>query len=390
MRVRLIPSSCIPFLSLSRLQLAEHLVIHSGAIIQALYKIGFAKAGLQIGQSAFLWNLFAKPRLLYGAETWSVSSKKGWQDLESAQLQGARRIFGKKANYSKVGEALRGDLGWLSVESQAALAKLSFYGHLCRLPDSHLLKKILLYRKAQYEGLCQRLHVARLTDGSWYSEICEIARGLNMGPIDLNVLRVGGITKRAWKIQIQESITRVDTTKLFADFLRTQSGIHYAQIKQEPGQERYIWRHDRRSTVLNFALRSGSYRLQARIHKKGPVLESDKVCRLCYSEELETEEHFLLSCSAFYHERLAFCDTLTHNMANAFPMEYAEISQATGTLQMRYLSGRTEEHWAEAVPLFIDRLIRPYLLALEGQRKWLLKDLDQNVSFHSNIQVSLW
>jgi hypothetical protein len=64
--------------------------------------------------------------------------------------------------------------------------------------------------------------VARLTDGSWYSEICEIARGLNMGPVDLNVLRIGGITKRAWKTQIQESITRVDTTKLFAAFSCTQ------------------------------------------------------------------------------------------------------------------------------------------------------------------------
>jgi hypothetical protein len=92
--------------------------------------------------------------------------KKGLQDLESAQLQGARRIFEKKANYSTVGEALRGDLGWLSIESQVALAKLSFYVHLCRLPDSRLLKKIFLYGKAQYEGLCQELHVARLTDGS--------------------------------------------------------------------------------------------------------------------------------------------------------------------------------------------------------------------------------
>jgi hypothetical protein len=63
-------------------------------------------------------------------------------------------------------------------------------------------------------------------------------------------------------------------------------------------------------------------------------------------------------------------------MAVAFPMEYAEISQATGTLQMRYLLGRTEEHWAKDAPLLIDLLIRPYLLALEGQRKRLLKDLD--------------
>jgi hypothetical protein len=218
--------------------------------------------------------------------------------------------------------------------------------------------------------------VTRLTDGSWYSEICEIARGLNTGPVDLNVLRIGGITKRAWKTQIQESIIRVDTTKLFAAFSRTQSGIHYAEMKQEPGQEGYIWRHDRRSTVLKFALRSRSYRLQARIHKKGPVLESDKFCRLCYFGEFETEEHFLLSCSAFYQERLTFCDTLTHDMAVAFPVEYAEISQATGTLQMRYLLGKTEEHWAKDAALLIDLLIRPYLLALEGQRKRLLKDLD--------------
>jgi hypothetical protein len=53
------------------------------------YQIGFAEAGLHVGQSAFLWNLFAKPRLFYGAEVWSVSSQEGWQDLESAQLQGA-------------------------------------------------------------------------------------------------------------------------------------------------------------------------------------------------------------------------------------------------------------------------------------------------------------
>jgi hypothetical protein len=106
------------------------------------------------------------------------------------------------------------------------------------------------------------------------------------------------------------------------------------------------------------------------------VLESDKVCRLCYSGEFEAEEHFLLSCSAFYQERLTFCDTLTHEMVVAFPVEYAEISQATGTLQMRYLLGRPEEHWAKDAPLLIDLLIRPYLLALEGQRKRLLKDLD--------------
>jgi hypothetical protein len=118
------------------------------------YQIGFAEAGLHIGQSAFLWNLFARHRLLYGAEVWSVNSETDWRDLEKAQLQAAKRIFGKKAAATVIGEALRGDLGWLSVKSHIALAKLKFFGHLCRLPADRLLKKVFLYRKDQYQHTC--------------------------------------------------------------------------------------------------------------------------------------------------------------------------------------------------------------------------------------------
>ncbi|GAQ93054.1 hypothetical protein KFL_012740010 [Klebsormidium nitens] len=39
-----------------------------------LYQIGYGDSGLQIGQSAELWNLFARPKLLYGAEVWTRTS----------------------------------------------------------------------------------------------------------------------------------------------------------------------------------------------------------------------------------------------------------------------------------------------------------------------------
>jgi hypothetical protein len=132
-----------------------------------LYQVGFAEAGLHIEQSAFLWTLFAKPRLLYGCEVWSVSSQKGWQELESAQLQGARRIFGKKSNHTTIGEDLHGNLGWQSVKSQVASAKLKFYGHLCRLPDSRLLKKVFSYRRGQYNQVCLALNIEKIKDDSW-------------------------------------------------------------------------------------------------------------------------------------------------------------------------------------------------------------------------------
>jgi hypothetical protein len=88
-----------------------------------LYQIGFAEAGIHIGQSAFLWNLFAKPRLLYGAEVWSVSSQQGWKDLESAQLQGACRIGGKRSNHTTI----VGSTSWRSGLAVCPQARVTLY-----------------------------------------------------------------------------------------------------------------------------------------------------------------------------------------------------------------------------------------------------------------------
>jgi hypothetical protein len=43
---------------------------------------------------------------------------------------------------SVIEEAVRGDLGWLTMESRVTLAKLRPYGRLCRLSDARLVKII--------------------------------------------------------------------------------------------------------------------------------------------------------------------------------------------------------------------------------------------------------
>jgi hypothetical protein len=262
-----------------------------------LYQIGFAEAGLHIGQSAFLWNSFARPRLLYGAEVWSVNSETNWHDLEKAQLQAAKRIFGKQAAATVIGEALRGDLGWLSVKSLIALAKLKFFGHLCHLPTDRLLKKVFLYRKDQYQHTCQALHLDKVSDGSWYSEICNILATLGLHADEWSVEGIGRMSKQEWASRIEKLVTSMDSRNLFAGFPRTSSSLHYSHIKRSPGQEDYIWRHNRRSATIKFALRSRSYCLQARFHQKAGRDSVDKVCILCTSGEEETEEHHLLRWS---------------------------------------------------------------------------------------------
>jgi hypothetical protein len=258
-----------------------------------------------------------------------VSSQEGWQDLESAQLQGARRIFGKRSNRTTIGEALRGDLGWQSVKMQVALAKLKFYGHLCRLPDTRLLKRVFNHRRNHYDRVCQALHIEKIKDDSWYSEICY---SLGVCAPDWDANHVATLSKRQWETQVEKLINLADSAQLFADFARTNSGLHYGHIRQQAGQETYIWKYDRRSTIIKFALRSRSYKLQAPSHKIGHGLDY-KVCRLCNSGQDENEEHHLLSCTAFVPERFVFCDALTQHMQHSFSQEYRDISQAAGPLQ---------------------------------------------------------
>jgi hypothetical protein len=90
-----------------------------------------------------------------------------------------------------------------------------------------------------------------------------------MSAADWDANHATTLSKGQWETQVEKLINLADSAQLFADFSRTNSGLHYGQIKREPGQEAYIWKYDRRSTIVKFALRSRSYKLQARTHKIG-------------------------------------------------------------------------------------------------------------------------
>jgi hypothetical protein len=275
-----------------------------------------------------------------------------------------------------LGKALRGDLGWLSIKFQVALAKLKFLRHLCRLPQDRLLKKVFLHRKNQYDQTCLTLHMDTLKDGSWYSEISEILANLGLQAGDWSVAGIERMSKQEWGSGVEKLIFSCDSRELFSSFPRTSSGIHYSQIKRTPRQANYIWKHDRKSATIKFALRSRSYGLQARFHQKAGAVQFGKACKLCATGEDETEEHHLLRCPVFFRERVAFCDALTRQSKDDFPQEYSDFSASSGMLQTAYLLGRTEPHWAPSVSTIIDMLIRPYLIALAIRRKALMKDVD--------------
>jgi hypothetical protein len=197
-----------------------------------------------------------------------------FEDLEGAQTQGARQIFGKRAKCSVINEALRGDLGWLSVQSQVAIAKLMFYGHLCRLPSSRLLKEVCLDCKWQHDMACAALDTRTFDDASWHSKISTIFHAIGLTAEEMRIDAVAILPKTAWNRRIKDLVRKCDSKLLFENFGRTQSGIFYANIKQAYGQKSYIWQHDRRSTLLKFYLRSRSYGLDCKMQLRRFVLSA--------------------------------------------------------------------------------------------------------------------
>jgi hypothetical protein len=68
------------------------------------------------------------------------------RSAENQMNKAARNIFGKKGDCNVIFEALRGDLGWLSLKSKLDLAKLRFYGFIHRCGGIRLLRKVFPHR----------------------------------------------------------------------------------------------------------------------------------------------------------------------------------------------------------------------------------------------------
>jgi hypothetical protein len=146
---------------------------------------------------------------------WTCNSKTALLDLEKFRIQGARKVFGKRAMSTVIGEAALGDAGWMSVRSQILEIKMRFYGYLCRLPKTRLAKQVFLLRKLEYtnpDGL-PNLNTPDKTK-SWFHDIQNGLELLKLLPIYANTQVVGAHSKAngtSW------------STKKFLDSISTSS-----------------------------------------------------------------------------------------------------------------------------------------------------------------------
>jgi hypothetical protein len=306
--------------------------------------VGFGDSDLQVGQSAFLWDLFTEPTMLYGAEVWTCNSETALLDPKKFQIQDAQKVFGKRAMSTVTGEAAFGDLGWTSVRSKILEIKLRFYGYLCRLPETRLAKQVFLLRKLEYTNLdgLPNLNTPDKTK-SWFHDIQNGLELLKLLPIYANTQAVRAHSKSQWNKLVHKIVLEIDENQLFQNMPRTDSGKYYSHIKTQYGQKAYIFAHDRRSTMLKFYLRLRSFGFRARMFH-GEQQSMNKQCKQCPQGVEENEEHYLLDCPTFFPERAEFARLLLLDMQAEFGQELTEIRTASKSEQVAYILGRTEPH----------------------------------------------
>lgn len=337
--------------------------------------------GLTVGHLSTLWGLFARSRLLYGSEVWSAPSASALDSLEVAQTSAGRQILGKSGDSNIIREAVYGDLGWLSVQSHLRLAKLRFFARLLRLPDDCLAKRVFSRAKAHFDASSTSVFPPTSTPSCWCKEVYEILVDLGVESWwthDLpNALMQ---SPYALKRECKRRVSALDQEEWLQALRRPsvpQSGLsareHYLRLKNCNSVERYLFCDDRKSALIKFYLRSRCFGLNARTQHgdaNDAATAVRKACSLCTLDGFEDEEHFLLVCPVYALSRRLMWLNIE---AALEPSDWAQIALSPSRLQLDYLLGRCETTWHVDTALFLDSLVRTFLLSAASARKALMK-----------------
>jgi hypothetical protein len=274
--------------------------------LPSLWKCGASHRGMRTRTARHLAEILVRPVLQYGAEiVWPTA--KAQMAAERVMLQAARIVTG--AGAGTLSDALRGELGWRSLEEMRTIRQLNYFHRLRTLPRTNLAAWLFEQRMAHT--------AARLPDmdGDGGGEAKAAAAGGVVRGFCADVRRVmlrygigeqwtshTALTAADWAVVMRAVKERMnDEWRLRLH--GSSDGKAYAAVK---GRE---WRSEEYLNAMGlgarrigghvkFALRCGNAPLNATLFRKGKRAPS-ATCEACARGVDETREHLLLHCMAY-------------------------------------------------------------------------------------------
>ena len=244
-----------------------------------------------------LWEIYVKPRLLYGLECLMLR-KQDYQKLNLYQRKVLKSIMHLPERTANSGVYLLS--GQLPIEADIDKKYLT---QLMNILRSEGVEKELAWRQ---------LSVKDTKSKSWFIYVSNILRKYNL-PSIYDLLE-NPIPKLKWRETIKLAVSRYWKSEIKQDGMQKGTLEHLNFDNFQIGKPHHIWVSAAIDTLqvkkagVKANLLTGTYKLQATVAKYQGGTVSPQ-CRMCKSEE-ENLQHFLLDCSALSETRGRFIATI--------------------------------------------------------------------------------
>jgi hypothetical protein len=254
-----------------------------------------------------MWKGLVRPHLEYAAEVWGDGK---WLQAERVQQRMARRILGCPSTTAQV--ALRGEMGWWTLQGRRDLLRLRFYGRLISMDEDRTVKQV--YRLARSELPPLRRYRKNRTQ-SWcvYTRHLMLQLGFQK---EWEQEFVGDL--KSWNRRVREAIKTRERESWLIEVSARPKLRTYVRLKQNLYREMYVnlrLTQTQRSIIAQLRCGCSRLRVETGRFERVYVAETgqwrslgpeERICKVCYAEE-EDECHFLTRCPAYQdiREKLA-------------------------------------------------------------------------------------
>jgi hypothetical protein len=381
-------------------------------MLQSATRAAFSVAGLGMHSGKLpvplgtqVYTALVRPLLEYCAEVCSVTP---WPAAENVQVAMGKRIL--QVSSRTCNEAIRGELGWQSMEARFLQARLCFWGKLHLAHEDSPARIVFEYSQWQYaasiagDAGIRMAHLTATAQNGWeFMRAPTVRDGLVpwVSQLQYDLFSTGFAAKwrdpasltndgmEKWKANVTAAVKLRERERWWRaihtfPLLRT-----YCDLKRESknfAQECYLTvRHggwnDRTLAGRRFLtrLRTGFSELRINTGRWEDLEAHERMCKLCEAD-VETEEHFLLHCAARVDERavlFAAIDSLVNAERDADdPSPLLSFASLPAVERLRILTGAT--HPAIAGEKLRRRVLSKILATLAdwtAQRSQLLEEI---------------
>jgi hypothetical protein len=241
-----------------------------GAIIakfKALKNMGF-------NTYSKLFNNCVLPILTYGSGVWGLKCSTALQRVQNR----AMRFFLGTHKFTPT-LALLGDMGWFPITFYNNVEMIRLWNRLITMPEHRLTKKIFNWNMENR--------------GEWSAEVARLLQNIDMD----NTFH----DKETCDIKIFSDKTKENIRKDWSEKVENKPKLRlYKTFKSELKTEMYVSSNISRSERSFLAqLRFGILPIHIETGRFTRKPIEERTCKICNSDIIEDEEHFLLSCNKY-------------------------------------------------------------------------------------------